>query len=643
MSKRRSSKTPNFLPLLAALIVLGIPGLPGWITSHWRQALPPSGRGAEIRENVSLIQADTQRALDAGKTLVSAPLETVHGGAGGGQKINICHAERSEAAGFHRERLFTPFRATRSSGTAPVYPEAGFKGSVITIPEKQPVINKLSLGLQLWEDRYALRDSGQQNLWGDAGIFKDNPVIQRVKLEHTRRDSAAPPENIWQDALRKDLTISRAAALIIVLLVVLLTYLAVRRHARMTRVEGELPGETDHSKTALETRVEERTKELSALLEVARTVSSTLEIEPLLSLIFSQLGRVIEYSGAAVAVLEDGYLVFLDYQGPDPREQILGLKIPLDQPSGYQEVIKRGETVIIADLWSDSFGARSRDSAGEENRSSIHFKYARSWMGIPLIVKGRIIGVLRIDHAKPGRFSLQDATLVQAFANQAAGAIENARLYQQAQDLASLKERQRLARDLHDSVSQALYGISLGAQSARKTLEQKPYTPELLHEPLDYLVSLSGAALAEMRALIFELRPEALEKEGLVALLAQHAAAVRSRHKIEVVTDFSDEPEAAVETKEALLRVAQEAVNNAVKHARASTLWITLRIQEEFLLLEVRDNGQGFNPKVDRPGHIGLSTMRERAEAQGGRLEITSASGEGTRVRALLPYGGGSR
>ena len=140
--------------------------------------------------------------------------------------------------------------------------------------------------------------------------------------------------------------------------------------------------------------------------------------------------------------------------------------------------------------------------------------------------------------------------------------------------VAALEERQKLARELHDSVSQALYGIALGARTAQTQLERDPTK---LAEPLDYILSLSEAGLSEMRALIFELRPESLQNEGLIAALTKQTDAIRARHKLDVVTHFDSEPHVSLDAKEALYRIAQEAMQNIVKHAHASRVELTLR------------------------------------------------------------------
>jgi len=211
-------------------------------------------------------------------------------------------------------------------------------------------------------------------------------------------------------------------------------------------------------------------------------------------------------------------------------------------------------------------------------------------------------------------------------------------LYEQAQELAALQERQRLARELHDSVSQALYSMSLGAHTAREALESSD--PEQALASIDYVLALAEAGLAEMRALIFELRPESLETEGLVAALTRHVAVLRARYKLAVEADLADEPDLSLERKQALYRIAQEALHNIVKHARASTVVLRLARQEREILLEVRDNGKGFDPTGSFPGHLGLRSMRERATKMGGTLTIESAPRQGTCLGVRVPLSG---
>jgi signal transduction histidine kinase len=197
-----------------------------------------------------------------------------------------------------------------------------------------------------------------------------------------------------------------------------------------------------------------------------------------------------------------------------------------------------------------------------------------------------------------------------------------------------VQERQRLARELHDSVSQALYGISLGAYTAREALESDPREAIA---PLEYVVALSEAGLAEMRALLFELRPESLATEGLVAALSKQVTVLRTRYKLLVEAQLGEEPALSLEGKQALYRTAQEALHNIIKHAHARTVILRLSRQEGDLLLEIGDDGKGFEPTGPFPGHFGLLSMQERAAELGGTCSIESAPAQGTRLRVCVP------
>jgi signal transduction histidine kinase len=266
-----------------------------------------------------------------------------------------------------------------------------------------------------------------------------------------------------------------------------------------------------------------------------------------------------------------------------------------------------------------------------------HFVREAAWDTayiVPLISRGRSLGALNLLCLPGQEIGEEEQVFLKAVADQTAVAIENARLFSEARGKAALEERQRLARELHDSVSQALYGIALGARTARKLADQNP---QLVADPLDYILSLADAGLAEMRALIFELRPESLESEGLSAALHKQASALRARHEIEVEVALCDEPEASLEVKEALYRIAQEALHNTVRHARANNVTIKMVCEGGRITLEVSDDGVGFDPGGEFPGHLGLRSMRERAQRLGGTLTLESSPGAGTAVRAHLP------
>jgi PAS domain S-box-containing protein len=382
----------------------------------------------------------------------------------------------------------------------------------------------------------------------------------------------------------------------------------------------------------LEERVVERTRELATLLEVSHSVASMLDLKPLLGLILDQLFKMVEYHGATIFTLDGDDLAIMDYRGPIPWDRAMRIRLPLDRAAVNREVIRRREPILIGDVRGTEPLAREfQATAGDQLETT--FGYIRSWMGIPLLIKEWVVGMLSIDHSEPNFYTPRHAKLALAIATQAAVAIENARLYEQAQALAALEERQKLARELHDSVSQALYGIALGARTARTLLDRDT---SRVAEPLDYVMSLAEAGLAEMRALIFELRPESLETEGLVVALTKQAASLRARHNLDVRVDLCAEPDLPLDVKVALYRVAQEAQNNIVKHARAQQVEVRLQCDRSAVTLDVCDDGVGFDPDGAFPGHLGLRSMRERVERLGGTLQIESAPGKGARIQVRL-------
>ncbi len=259
---------------------------------------------------------------------------------------------------------------------------------------------------------------------------------------------------------------------------------------------------------------------------------------------------------------------------------------------------------------------------------------------VPLSLSGTVLGELAVYLAPDQALGEDELRYLVALADQGAVAVRNSSLFRTAEQSAALVERHRLARELHDSVSQALFSMTLHARAAQRHLaagELRQEDPVALE--LDRLHTLTRTALAEMRALIFELRPGALAEEGLAAALSKHAAAVSAREQLEVTVDAPAErvllrPDA----EEHVYRVVLEALNNAVRHAGATRVRITLTpLDHAHLRVGVDDDGSGFDPAARRPGHLGLSTMRDRALAVGGVLTVDSAPGAGTRVVLEVP------
>ena len=367
---------------------------------------------------------------------------------------------------------------------------------------------------------------------------------------------------------------------------------------RAQRVAGSVTDITDRVQAVelLEQRVQERTEDLSALLELSNSTALSLDLQPLLDQILVRLEAAVGCSGATV------------------YEEAHGAEL--------RRVAGRGAEPTRDDR-------RLRAAAADRA-----LQHAAAATAVPLIARDALLGVLHLAHPADAPLGEDRERLAVAFGNQLAVALENARLYQQGQEQAAFEERQHLARELHDSVSQALYAILLGTHTAQRKLETQPSQAK---DALEYVENLAQASIAEMRALIFVLRPESLEKEGLVEVLRKQLDAMETRHGLDTRFTVDGEPDVPFASKQVLYRVAQEALHNVVKHARATQVEVTLAQQPGSVTLLVRDDGVGFDAGGDFPGHLGLTSMRERARSLGGELELTSAPGAGTTVRACVP------
>jgi signal transduction histidine kinase len=254
---------------------------------------------------------------------------------------------------------------------------------------------------------------------------------------------------------------------------------------------------------------------------------------------------------------------------------------------------------------------------------------------VPLRVESKVIGVINILD-KPGEVSQEDERIIDLFADQAAIIIEHIRLQEQAEQLAVLQERQRLARELHDSVTQALYSVTLYADAARMAFSAKKW--RALETNLQEVRNMAREAMYDMRLLVFELRPFMLETEGLVSVLRARLAAVEDRAglKTEILVDGERRLPIAIE--EELYRIAQEGLNNVVKHAVAKHVRIHIEYDENSVSLEMIDDGLGFDMKTaDQSGGFGLQGIKERVQRLGGSQEIESTPMEGTRLKVKVP------
>ncbi len=256
----------------------------------------------------------------------------------------------------------------------------------------------------------------------------------------------------------------------------------------------------------------------------------------------------------------------------------------------------------------------------------------RSFLGVPIVARERVIGAFYLtDKVGALDFTGEDQELIELLAAHAAIAITNARLYEESRELSVLAERNRLALDLHDAVSQKLFGLALAAESAGTLLDRDP---EAARDQVAKLQTLAQEAREELRSLVFELRPPDLEQDGLCGALRKHVEVLRRVQPVAIELDLDAGIELDPSRDRELLRIAQEAIHNALRHARARQLEVRLGRTDGRVLLEVADDGVGFDPGARelRATHLGLTSMEERARRLGATLEIRSAPGSGTVV-----------
>jgi signal transduction histidine kinase len=391
--------------------------------------------------------------------------------------------------------------------------------------------------------------------------------------------------------------------------------------ARAHELEKQLAERTDEL-AALNEAEQHRSEQFRLITEVSHRFTSTLELNEVMQQVVRLIQQSFGYYHVAIGMVEEDEVIYRVGAGilwDDPQFQFkpARLKVGKEGLSGW--VAATGESLLIPDV---SLEPRYVWMQGSQTHSELT---------VPISVKGNIIGVLDIQSDQRNTFDQNDLELMRSLANQAGVAIENARLYEQAKQVAMLEERNRLARELHDSVTQTLYGITLYAQAAVGQLALGNL--EQVAENLREIQDTSQEILAEMRLLIHELRPPVLERDGLVGALQARLSAVEGRAglKTTLKSDLAGRLPVAIE--EGLYRIAQEALNNVLKHAHALTITVSLSQSDKLVTMEIADDGVGFElERVKGQGGMGLPAMQERAAALGGRLAVSSKPGEGARV-----------
>jgi signal transduction histidine kinase len=362
--------------------------------------------------------------------------------------------------------------------------------------------------------------------------------------------------------------------------------------------------------------LEQRTIQLRAVNEVGRHISSILEVDELLEYVASSLQKTFNYHNVGIILKEpiSGKMALKSsagsYEGGEDKR-----KGEIEKDSIVSWVAENGQARLVNDI-------RQNSQFGPSHKGGL----TAAELAVPIRIGSGVLGVLDIEADKAEAFNELDLFTAQTLADQLAIAIENARLYQEARELATMKERQRLARDLHDAVSQTLFSASLVADVLPRLWERNP---EEGRKRLEEIRQLTRGALAEMRTLLLELRPAALTDAELGDLLKQLAASITGRARIPVNVEIEGHCETSPEVKVALYRIAQEALNNVAKHSGATSARVNLICQPDSIELIIGDNGRGFNENHTSASSLGLGIMQERARGIGAELKIESAEGQG--------------
>jgi signal transduction histidine kinase len=367
---------------------------------------------------------------------------------------------------------------------------------------------------------------------------------------------------------------------------------------------------------------------LKAMSDAVLAMSAELRVEGMLQrLIESARGLVrARYAALGIPDEEGGFAQFITSGMSADLIRAIG---PLPRRHG-----------LLAAMLQETTAYRTPDI-----RKDPRFEYwppphprMKSFLGVPVVSKGRVIAAFYLtDKLGAAEFSDEDQQIIEMLAAHAAIAIENARLFERSRELSVVEERNRLARELHDSVSQTLFSISLVADAAATLIERDP---EQAKTKVEGLRDMARAAMEEMRSLIFELRPAELDADGLAPTLRKHIEVLRRVYQLPIEFREKDWVRPAPGIERGFYRIAQEALSNALKHSRARRIGVELAARDGRVTLVIEDDGTGFDPADGqlRSTKLGITSMEERAHALGGELRIESREG-GTRIELEAPVG----
>jgi signal transduction histidine kinase len=364
---------------------------------------------------------------------------------------------------------------------------------------------------------------------------------------------------------------------------------------------------------------------LKAVSDAVLAVAGELSIEEVLQRLVHGARDLASARFAALG-LPDGEGGFSQFLTSGMSDELIAAMGPLPRQHGMLgAMLETRESFRTADIHEDVRFRGWWPSAHPD---------MRSFLGVPITKTPEgVIGAFYLTEKEDGsQFSPADQELIELLAAHAAIAITNARLHEQSRELSILSERNRLALELHDVVSQKLFSLVLSAEAASTLLERDAGSAR---DQVAKLQVLAREALDELRSLIFELRPPELERDGLAGALRKHVEVLRRLGPSDIELKLESELASNPGRDREVLRIVQEALHNALRHARAEHVTVRMASENGHLLLEVSDDGVGFDPDAAelRSKHLGLTSMEERAEQLGGRLEIRSARGSGTTVR----------
>src|SRR3954454_10795575 len=358
-----------------------------------------------------------------------------------------------------------------------------------------------------------------------------------------------------------------------------------------------------------------------ALSDVVLAMAAEREVEPVLQRLVHAARELGDARYAALGV-PDGEGAFDRLITSGMSERLIEAMGPLPRTHGLLgAMLESPEPYRVEDIHTDPRFLGWWPSAHPD---------MRSFLGVPIVARGRVIGAVYLTEKRGGAsFSGEDERLIGLLAAHAAIAIENARLHERSRELSIVEERNRLARELHDSVTQRLFGVALAVESAATLLERDPSAAA---EELERVRELARGAMEELRSVVFELRPASLEAEGLASVLRKHVDVLCRVSARPIELTVGNPPPLRGEQAVQVFRIAQEALGNALRHAEAQRIEVRL----EGPTLTVSDDGVGFDPTAVRGQRLGLTSMHERATELGGTFTVTSSQA-GTTVRLELP------